>query len=116
VTNISRCFKVQLELLVPVHRGFPGKLEKKTLNWCVCVCVTSSMFSFMVQQTHTLLYGSLDFVQDYPREPVPEPIWILLEQETENGSGISWAIPKSAPRPRQITMPAPDYSVLVQEL
>ena len=33
-----------------------------------------------------------------------KPIWILLEQETVSGSGISWAICKSAPRSRQITM------------
>jgi len=31
----------------------------------------------------------------------------LLEQETVSGSGISWAVCKSVPRPRQITMPAP---------
>ena len=35
-----------------------------------------------------------------------KPIWILLKQETVSGSGISWAICKSAPRSRQITMPA----------
>ena len=38
----------------------------------------------------------------------------LLEQETVNGSGISWAICKSAPRPRQITMPAYHHSVFLQ--
>jgi len=32
-----------------------------------------------------------------------KPIWILLKQETVSGSGISWAICKSAPRSRQIT-------------
>jgi len=31
----------------------------------------------------------------------------LLEQEIMNGSGISWAICKSAPRSRQITTPVP---------
>jgi len=36
-----------------------------------------------------------------------KPIWILLKQETVSGSGISWAICKSAPRSRQITTPAP---------
>jgi len=41
----------------------------------------------------------------------PVPIWILLKQETVSGSGISWAICKSAPRSRQITMPAPYHSV-----
>ena len=42
---------------------------------------------------------------------VPEPIWILLKQGTVSGSGISWAICKSAPHPRQITMPAVHHSV-----
>jgi len=56
-------------------------------------------------------YGPLDFVQDYPGEPVPKPIWILLKQETVSGSGIGWAICKSAPRSRPITMPAPHHSV-----
>ena len=39
-----------------------------------------------------------------------KPIWILLKQETVSGSGISWAICKSAPCSRQITMPAPHHS------
>ena len=37
--------------------------------------------------------------------------WILLKQGTVSGSGISWAICKSAPHSRQITMPAPHHSV-----
>jgi len=40
-----------------------------------------------------------------------KPIWILLKQETVSGSGISWAVCKSAPHSRQITMPAPHRSV-----
>ena len=40
-----------------------------------------------------------------------KPIWIFLKQETVSGSGISWAICKSAPCSRQITMPALHYSV-----
>ena len=43
-----------------------------------------------------------------------KPIWILLKQETVCGSGISWNICKSAPRSRQITMPAPHHSVFLQ--
>jgi len=34
----------------------------------------------------------------------------LLEQEIGSGSGISWAVCKSAPSPRQITMPALHHS------
>ena len=39
------------------------------------------------------------------------PVWIFVKQETVSGSGISWAVCKSAPRSRQITTPAPHYSV-----
>ena len=41
-------------------------------------------------------------------------MWILLKQETVSGSGIRWAICKSAPRSRQITTPAPHHSVFLQ--
>ena len=34
----------------------------------------------------------------------------ILEQEIVSDSGISWTICKSAPRPRQIIMPAPHHS------
>ena len=40
-----------------------------------------------------------------------ELTWILLKQETVSGSGISWAICKSASRCRHITTPAPHHSV-----
>jgi len=40
-----------------------------------------------------------------------QPIWIFQKQETVSGSGISWAICKSAPCSRQITTPAPHHSV-----
>ena len=40
-----------------------------------------------------------------------KPIWISLKQETVSGSGISWAICKSAPCSRQTTTPAPYHSV-----
>jgi len=39
-----------------------------------------------------------------------KPIWILLRQEKVSGSGIVWAVCKSAPRSRQTTMPAPHHS------
>jgi len=39
-----------------------------------------------------------------------KPIRILPKQETVTGSGISWAVCKSAPRTRQITTPVPHHS------
>ena len=41
-----------------------------------------------------------------------KPIWILLKQETVSGSGIHWAICKSAPRFSHITIRAPHHSFL----
>ena len=41
-----------------------------------------------------------------------KPIWILLQQETVSGNGISWVICKSAPHPRQLTMPASHHSII----
>ena len=66
---------------------------------------------------HTPAFSSIDYCLDFknttytrltalcpelPGEPVPESKTNLglLEQETVSGSGISWAICKSAPRPR----------------
>jgi len=63
--------------------------------------------------THTHPFNG-SFVQDCPGEPVTRKaklIWILLKRETVRGSGISWAICKSAPCSRQITMPTPHHSV-----
>ena len=45
-----------------------------------------------------------------------KPSWILLKQETVSGSCISWAICKSAPRSRLITMPAPHSSVFTGQM
>jgi len=44
------------------------------------------------------------------------PIWIFVKQETASGSGISWAICKSAHRSRQITTPAPHHSVFTGQM
>jgi len=41
-----------------------------------------------------------------------KPIWILLKQETVSGSGISWAICKSAPCSRQIPCQHPTTQFL----
>ena len=72
-----------------------------------------------IQHTHsrlTALVWDYLVVWDYPSELVPEryqsgTTWILLKQEIVSGSGISWAIWKSAPCSRQITTSAPHHSV-----
>jgi len=64
--------------------------------------------------THTRLTALFPGLPGWAGTRKVKPIWILLTQETVSGSGISWAIGKSAPRNRQITMPAPHHSVFLQ--
>ena len=59
-------------------------------------------------RTHTRpLNGPLSRTTRVSRYQKGKPIWIILKQETVSGSGISWAICKSAHRSRQTTTPAP---------
>ena len=60
-----------------------------------------------LQHTHTRLTALCPGQPGWAGTRKVNPIWILLKQETVSGSGISWAICKSAPCSRQITMPAP---------
>jgi len=61
--------------------------------------------------THTRLTALFPGLPRWAGTRKVKPIWILLKQETVSASGISWAICKSAPRSRPITMPAPHRSV-----
>ena len=63
------------------------------------------------KHTHTRLTALCPVLPGWAGTSKVKPIWILLRQETVNGSGISWAICKSAPRSRQITTPVPHHSV-----
>jgi len=51
--------------------------------------------------------GPLSGTTQVSRYQKGKTFWILLKQEAVNGSGVSWAICKSAPHSRQTTMPAP---------
>ena len=60
--------------------------------------------------THTHLTALFPGLPGWAGTRKALPIWISLKQETVSGSGISWAICKSAPSSRQITMTAPHHS------
>ena len=100
--TVSCSSKIQIgfTFLVPAHPGSPGKRAVKR------VCVGKLV---MVQKN--LFNGPLSGSTQVSRYQKGKPIWILLKQETVSGSGVSWAICKSAPRSRQITTPAPHHSV-----
>ena len=92
------CFsKIQIgfTILVLAHLGSPGKHT----------------------HTHTHPFtGPLSRTTRVSRYQKAKPIWILLKQDTVRGSGISWAICKSAPCSRQITMPTPHHSVFTGQM
>ena len=68
----------------------------------------------MDEHTHTRLTVLCPGLPGWAGTRKVKSIWILLKQETVSGSGISWAICKSAPRSRQITTPAPHHSIFLQ--
>ena len=69
------------------------------------------LFTCISTHTHTRLTALCPGPPRWAGTRKEKPIWILLKQETVRGSGIHWAICKSASRFSQITMPAPHHSV-----
>ena len=77
-------------------------------NACVCstyhMCILSFQYAHILTvHTHTRLTALFPGLPGWAGTKKVKPIWILLQQETVSGSGISWAGCKSAPRSRQIT-------------
>jgi len=73
--------------------------------------------SFQTSHTHTHTHpfnGPFSGTTQVSRYQKGQTNLDLLKQETVSGSGISWAICKSAPRSRLITMPAPNHSSFLQ--
>ena len=87
-----------------------ASLEQWNL-WCSGVFFTSYGWYCLHTHTHPRLTALFPGLPRRAGTRKVKPIWILLKQETVSGSGISWAICKSAPSSRQITTPAPHHSV-----
>ena len=65
--------------------------------------------------THTHPFnGSFSRLPGWAGTSKVKPISTLLKQEAVSGSGISWAICKSASHSRQISTPAPHHSNFLQ--
>ena len=91
-------------------RSFPTQLEKERLfdygaNNPLNLCILH------YTHTHTRLMALFPGLTRWAGTRKEKPIRILLKQDTVSGSGISWAVCKSAPRSRQIATPAPHHSV-----
>ena len=94
-------------------------MKFKQRNRTKCHCLDDSYAAYtpslvFTVYTHTRLTALCPGLPRWAGTRKIKAIWILMKQETVSGSGISWAICKSAPRSRQITMPAPHHSVILQ--
>jgi len=94
-----------LTLIVPRQHELIWMLTLRIILKSAWTCVDYNA------HTHTRLMALCPGLPGWAGTRMVKPIWILLEQETVSGSGINWAICKSAPRFRQITTPAPQHSV-----
>ena len=99
------------------HYTVPYPVLDRYLIWHPEKSISSQMpklnpeHSLVLQEsTHTRLTALCPGLPGWAGTRKVNPIWILLKQETVSGSGISWAICKSASRSRHITMLVPCYS------
>jgi len=112
---------IYLNFIKKIHPLFLAKFCQETDNNTNDTCLTvlcpglpvelvswslTSLFSTNMAISETILPAEAG-----TREV--KPIWILLKQKTVggSGSGISWAICKSAPCPRQIPKTAPHHPI-----
>ena len=88
-----------------------SRCQSFSSSLCVLVCTDKVLLqSFCASGSHATVTHTHPFDGPFSNTRKVKPIWILLKQETVSGSGISWAICKSASRSRQITMPVPHHS------
>jgi len=100
-TDQSRSWHDELQYLNSRH-------TRNTLT-VICYCIQTARRAV---HTHTHPFnGHLSRTTRVSRYQKGKPIWISLKQETVSGSGIRWAICKSAPSSSQITTPVPHHSI-----
>ena len=103
------CWRIELEGWVAAASSVDSACQT---GWWVDHRHCIYGFKYIDEHTHTHPFnGPLSGLPGWAGTRKVKLVWILLKQETVSGSGISWAICKSAPRSRQITMPAPHCSV-----
>ena len=99
---------------IPTDEQPYHKLKRRPQNgnrWTLIIIRAEKLLTWRTFEKHTHTHGPLSGTTRVSRYQKGKTIWILLEQETVSGSGISWTICKSAPCSRQITTPAPHHSL-----
>ena len=77
----------------------------------ITACSVKLSYNYKHERTHSRLTALCPGLPRWASTRKVKPIWILPKQDTVSGSSISRDICKSAPRSRQITMPAPHRSL-----
>ena len=96
-------------VLVSIDNKFTASSSHE-FSFVVSYCHFTIYGCFSLPRTHTPIWWSFLGLPGWAGTRKVKPV-ILLKQETVSGSGISWAICKSTPHSRQITIPAPHHSV-----
>jgi len=101
--------RVAAEHEVPRQSSYTCHPNGFPVHWKPGAHINHNIYIFIhCLHTHIHLFnGPLSGTTRVSQYQKGKTIWILLKQEIVSGSGISWAICKSAPRSRQITTPAP---------
>ena len=115
VYSVCGSFSEVVQLLgripvLPCLNADSSATSQTLLSWISAQVITAAAHT----HTHTRLTALFPGLPRWAGTRKVKPIWILLTQETVSGSGISWVVCKSAPRSRQITMPAPHCSIFLQ--
>ena len=85
--------------------------QRRAELWPTCTALSSEE-GWVVANTHTHPFnGPFSGTTQVSRYQKGKTNLDLMKQETVSGSGISWAVCKSAPCSRQTTTPAPHHSV-----
>jgi len=101
--RVNTTIALRQHVLRTRSRGLRNVLHCSLLNWLIVSSVCIFLCLSVCAHTHTSLTALCPGLPGWAGTRKEKQIWILLKQETVSGSGISWAICKSAPRSRQIT-------------
>ena len=96
------CSVIEYGLPLPFFLHTEPDTDKIIVNQSLQTAVLDfHKLTFQIRLTHTRLTALYLGLPGWASTRKVKPIWILLKQETVSGSGIHWAICKSAPRSRQ---------------